>query len=149
MSKDFDVIKAGLAKAVPFNTTLGLEVTELGEGTATVLLPDDERLRNHIGSQHAGGLFAAAEAASGAAFLGAFVEHMAGMRPLVTNVEIAYKRIARGAIEARAQFTDSVERILKDLDAEGKAKFDVAVSLVDGEGTECASATARWDVRKG
>lgn len=62
---DFDALRAGMAAAVPFNQHLGLEVTELGPGTAKVRLPDEAGLRNHVGTQHAAGLFAAAEAASG------------------------------------------------------------------------------------
>ena len=52
---DYDALRAGMAAAVPFNNHLGLEVIELGPGSAVVRLPDDERLRNHVGSQHAVG----------------------------------------------------------------------------------------------
>ena len=45
----------------------------MAPGRGVVTLPDDERLHNHVGSQHAGALFSAGEAASGGAFLGAFV----------------------------------------------------------------------------
>ena len=46
-----------------------------------VKLPDMANLHNHVGSQHAGALFSAGEAASGAAFVGAFVEVMGGSHP--------------------------------------------------------------------
>ena len=52
---DYEVVRAGLEQAIPFNGHLGLEVVEVGDGSCTVRLPDDERLRNHVGSQHAGG----------------------------------------------------------------------------------------------
>src|SRR5215213_5164231 len=103
---DYDALRAGMGTAVPFNGHLGLEITELGPGTATVRLPDDEGLRNHVGSQHAAGLFAAAEAASGGAFVGAFAERLAEIRPLASNAEIAYTKLAQGPIDARAELAD-------------------------------------------
>jgi acyl-coenzyme A thioesterase PaaI-like protein len=57
---DYEPIRAGLAQAIPFNSHLGLEVVEVGPGTGVVRLPDDDRLRNHVGTQHAGGVFAEA-----------------------------------------------------------------------------------------
>jgi acyl-coenzyme A thioesterase PaaI-like protein len=45
---DYDALRAGMAAAIPFNQHLGLDVTELGPGTATVRLPDDAGLRNHV-----------------------------------------------------------------------------------------------------
>ena len=43
-----------------------------------VSLPEADNLNNHVGSQHAGALFSAGEAASGGAFVGAFAERMGG-----------------------------------------------------------------------
>ena len=58
---DFDAIAKGMAMAVPFAGFLGLEITEVGPGEATVVLPRRQELNNHVGSQHAGALFTAAE----------------------------------------------------------------------------------------
>ena len=50
---DYEMLRQGMAAAVPFNNHVGLEVLDLGPGTATVRLPDDDHLRNHVGTQHA------------------------------------------------------------------------------------------------
>ena len=63
-------------------------------------LPDRAELTNHVGSQHAGALFTVAEAASGAAFLGAFADRLAEVTPLARSAEISYEKIAKGPIEA-------------------------------------------------
>jgi acyl-coenzyme A thioesterase PaaI-like protein len=144
---DYDALRDGIGAAVPFNNHIGLEVTELGPGTATVRLPDDEALRNHVGTQHAAGLFAAAEAASGGAFVGAFAERMGEIRPLASNAEIAYTKLAKGPIEARAELAGGAE-LLERLDADGKVSFPVAVTLTDNEGITVATATVQWHVRK-
>lgn len=144
---DYDALRAGMAAAVPFNNHLGLEVVELGPGTAMVRLPDDESLRNHVGSQHAAGLFAAAEAASGGAFVGSFAERMGEIRPLAASAEIAYTKLAKGPIEARAELGGS-EELLQRLDADGKVSFPVEVTLTNGEAETVATATVQWHVRK-
>ena len=61
---DFDAVAAGLNQAIPFNRHLGLVVQEVAPGRGVVTLPDDAALHNHVGSQHAGALFSAGEAAS-------------------------------------------------------------------------------------
>jgi uncharacterized protein (TIGR00369 family) len=144
---DFDLIAKGMSQAVPFVGHLGLEVTELGEGEATVVLPERPELFNHVGSQHAGALFTAAETASGAAFVGAFAERMGDVTPLARSAEIAYEKIANGPITARARLGVPVAEALETLDSEGKVEFPCEVELTDGEGNLVAAASVRWHVR--
>jgi acyl-coenzyme A thioesterase PaaI-like protein len=145
---DFEAVRAGLEQAIPFNGHLGLEVVAVGEGSGSVRLPDDERLRNHVGTQHAGGLFSAAEAASGAAFVGAFLERMGEITPLAKSARIDYRKLAKGPIMATATLSEDKAALLERLDADGRVEFPVSVSLTDGEGTEVATVTVDWHVRK-
>jgi acyl-coenzyme A thioesterase PaaI-like protein len=113
-----------------------------------VRLPDDERLRNHVGSQHAGGLFSAAEAASGAAFVGAFMERMGEITPLAKSAQISYLKLAKGPILATATLGEDKASLLERLDADGRVEFPVSVSLTDPDGTEVATVTVDWHVRR-
>jgi acyl-coenzyme A thioesterase PaaI-like protein len=144
---DFDLIAKGMTQAVPFAGHLNVEITEISEGEATVLLPDLPELKNHVGSQHAGALFTAAETASGAAFVGAFAERMGDVTPLARSAEIAYEKIANGEITAKATLGVDAAAALATLDAEGKVEFPCEVELSDGEGQRVASATVHWHVR--
>lgn len=144
---DFDAIAKGMSQAVPFAGFLGVEVTELSAGEATAVLPERGELKNHVGSQHAGALFTAAETASGAAFVGAFAERMGDVTPLARNAEISYEKIARGPIEARARLGVPAEEALATLDAEGKVVFPCEIELTDGDGQRVATATVQWHVR--
>jgi len=144
---DYIALRDGMAAAVPFNKTIGLEVLELGPGTARVLLPDDERLQNHVGTQHASGMFAAAEAASGGAFIAGFAERMGEIRPLAAAAEIEYSKLAEGPIEARAELGD-VGSLLATLDSEGKVSFVVEVVLTNADGDTVATAHVRWHVSR-
>ena len=145
---DYDAVTDALAGAIPFNNHIGLEIVEVGDGTAVVRLPQSDRLLNHVGSQHAGGLFSAGEAASGGAFLGAFAEHMAGLTPLARNASISYLKLAKGPITARATLGADKADLLASLDADGRVEFPVAVSLVDESGVEVAQMTVDWHVRR-
>jgi acyl-coenzyme A thioesterase PaaI-like protein len=144
---DFDAIAKGMSMAVPFAGHLGLEITAIAEGESTVRLPEGTELTNHVGSQHAGALFTAAETASGAAFVGAFAERMGDVTPLARSAEISYEKIANGPILAAAKLGVDPAEALATLDSEGKVEFPCQVVLTDESGTQVATATVHWHVR--
>lgn len=144
---DFDAIAQGMAQAVPFAGHLGLEITSVSAGEATVILPERAELTNHVGSQHAGALFTVAENASGAAFVGTFAERLGEVTPLARSAEVSYEKIAKGPIEARARLGVPGDEALATLDAEGKVQFPCEVELFDGDGQRVATATVHWHVR--
>jgi len=145
---DFDALRAGLSQAIPLNQHLGLEIVEIADGRGVVRLPDDERLRNHVGSQHAGGLFSAGEAASGGAFVGAFAEHMGTLTPLARSAQIEYLKLAKGPITATATLAGGAVPLLEQLEADGRVQFPVQVELNDEQGEEVARMTVEWHVRR-
>jgi acyl-coenzyme A thioesterase PaaI-like protein len=145
---DYEALRAGLEQAIPYNQHVGLEVAKVGDGQGVIRLPDDDHLKNHVGSQHAGALFSAGEAASGAAFVGAFAEHMGGITPLARSAEISYLKLASGPITATGRLGTGKEELLSTLDANGRVEFPVAVDLTDGDGTKVAEMTVHWHVRK-
>jgi len=147
MDIDFDAIAKGMAIAVPYIAHMGIEVTEMSEGAATAVLPDRPELHNHVGSQHAGALFGVAETASGAAFVGAFAARMGDLTPLARSAEIAYVKVARGAVEAKAKLGVPAAEALATLDKDGRVDFSVEVEMTDGEGETVATATVDWNVR--
>jgi uncharacterized protein (TIGR00369 family) len=144
---DFDAIAKGMSQAVPFAAHLGVEVTSIAEGEATAVLPERQELGNHVGSQHAGALFTAAETASGAAFVGAFAERLGEVTPLARSAEISYEKLAKGPIEARAKLGVPAAEALATLDAEGKVVFPCEIELFDEAGQRVATATVDWHVR--
>jgi acyl-coenzyme A thioesterase PaaI-like protein len=144
---DYEAIAEGMSVAVPFIGHLNLEITRIEPGASTVVLPDRPELTNHVGSQHAGALFTVAEAASGAAFLGAFAERLAEVTPLARSAEIAYEKIAKGPIEATAKLGIAREEALATLDSEGKVVFPCEIVLTDTAGNRVATATVQWHVR--
>jgi acyl-coenzyme A thioesterase PaaI-like protein len=145
---DFELMRAGLEQAVPFNQHLGLQVAELSVGRGVVVLPDSDSLRNPVGSQHAGALFAAGHAASGAAFVAAFVDDLEAVTPLAERAEISYKKIPRGPITATAVLGPTPEDLHEELERDGSVGFDIDVSLTDGAGDVVADMTVRWTISR-
>lgn len=144
---DYAAVAAGLSQAIPFNVHLGIETTAVAPDRGVVRLPDDERLRNHVGSQHAGALFGAGEAASGAAFVGAFLEMMGEITPLAESAEIAYRKLAKGEITATGRFTEDSEALKAKLGEDGRIRFPVRVEMTDTSGELVAEMTVNWYVR--
>lgn len=145
---DYEVLRTELQKAIPYNNHVGLEYVEVGEGKGVVRLPDAANLHNHVGSQHAGALFSAGEAASGGAFVGAFAEHMGAITPLAKSAQIDYRKLAKGPIDATATLSEDRESLLARLEADGRVEFPVTVELTDAEGKNVAGMTVHWHARK-
>ena len=145
---DYEMLKAALGNAVPMVKYLGLEIVEVGPGRGVVRLPDKPEILNHVKSQHAAGLFAAGETASGAAMTGALADKMAGMTPLAKGAEISYKRLGKGAITATAALSEDAAAIATRLDADGKAEFEANIDMTDEAGTVIATMTVLWHVSK-
>lgn len=145
---DYDALRDGLAQAIPYNSHLELQFVEVADGSGAVRLPDEEKLRNHVGSQHAGGLFSAGEAASGAAFVGAFAERMSEITPLARSAEIEYLKLAKGAITATATLGQDKDELIAKLDEDGRVEFPIEVELTDEDGQAVARMSVAWHVRK-
>lgn len=145
---DYAAVAAGMNQAVPFNGYLNLETVTVAADHGVVRLPNSPDLHNHVGSQHAGALFTAGEAASGAAFIGAFIELMGEITPLAQSAEIAYRKIARGEITATARFEQDRDKLIEELNSEGRVRFPIAVELTNPAGELVAEMTVSWYVRR-
>jgi acyl-coenzyme A thioesterase PaaI-like protein len=145
---DHEALRTAFEAAIPYNRHVGLEVREVGEGRGVITLPDDDRLHNHVASQHAGALFSAGEAASGAAFMGAFAEHLGNITPLARSADISYLKLAKGPITATGTLGEGRDALLARLDSDGKVEFPVVVELTDAQGTKVAEMTVNWHLRR-
>ena len=144
----YDAIRAQLGTAVPFATHTGVELTEVGDGHALARLPQTDHSINHIQTQHAGALFTLGEAASGAAMAGALAPVLLTVRPVAAQAEIAYVAVARGTITAEAHTSEAGGALLSRLEAEGRVRFDVDVSLRDEAQETVATMRVGWHVSR-
>jgi uncharacterized protein (TIGR00369 family) len=143
-----DMIRDQMAKAVPFASFVGVELIEVGPGTAKAAIEPRSDIANHLGTLHAGALYTLGETASGAAVTGAFAAQMLSVRPVAAEARVRYLRLAKGRIEARASTAEPAGALLARLEADGKVRFAVEVELVDTEGAVVAGLTVEWHVSR-
>ena len=140
----YDRIKQQMMDTLPFVRLLGISIDDVGAGTSKVSMPEDPKLNNHLGTQHAGALFTLAETASGAAMAGGFAELILGLRPVAKESRIAYQKLARGATRAEGRVPGDLAALKAQLAQDGKVAFPVEVDIFDSEGTLAAQVTVDW-----
>ena len=140
----YDRIKQQMMDTLPFVRLLGISIDDIGAGTSRVSMPEDPKLNNHLGTQHAGAWFTLAETASGAAMAGGFAELILGLRPVAKESRIAYQKLARGATRAEGRVPGDLAALKAQLAQDGKVTFPVAVDIFDAEGTLAAQVTVDW-----
>lgn len=135
-------ISTALTRNIPFCAHIGMQPAAAG-----VALPDAPELRNHVGTMHAGALYTLGETASGAAVMAELPELFGGL-VVVKTASVTYRKPAKGAITAIGKLVEPTDAVRARLEAEGKAVFDVAVSLTDPTGLEVATMNVSWYAKR-
>jgi acyl-coenzyme A thioesterase PaaI-like protein len=143
-----ELLRAGLEAAVPFNRHNNIRIVEVGTRSGTAELPDAEHLKNHLGTQHGAALFAVAEAAAGAAYIGAFLDHLQDIRMNAQEVHITYLRWAKGPITARSTLTHNPATILATLDVQKSVDLSMPCQLYDAQETIVARISIRFKLKR-
>ncbi|MFI6376812.1 DUF4442 domain-containing protein [Streptomyces sp. NPDC050546] len=147
MSADQMSIGEMLAATVPMARTLNLEFLETTPERAVVSLPDQSDYHNHVGGPHAGAMFTLGESASGAIVLAAFGDQLSRAVPLAVSAEIAYKKLAMGAVTATATLGRPATEVVAELDAGGRPEFPVAIAIQRADGAVTGEMTVVWTLR--
>lgn len=127
-----------LGRMVPYTGALGAQIVELTPGRTVVVLRDRRGVRNHLRSIHAVALANLCELASGTAMLTALP---AGVRGIVTHLEITYLKKARGTLTATADV------VIPPVIARTELKPEATVT--DAAGDVVATARVTWKVEPG
>lgn len=152
MSIDAQAVGAGMLQAVPFARTLGFEFVDAapdGHGgvRAVVRLPDSPATHNHVGGPHAGAIFTLGETASGAVVMAAFTHLLDRAVPLAVRADIAYRRLALGAVTATARLGRPVAEVAAELEAGKRPEFPVLIEIGAEDGETTAEMTVIWTLR--
>ncbi|SBV28414.1 Acyl-coenzyme A thioesterase PaaI, contains HGG motif [Micromonospora krabiensis] len=141
-----------MLEAVPFARTLGFEFVEIapeaeGGVRAVVRLPDSPATHNHVGGPHAGAMFTLGETASGAVVLAAFGHLLDRAVPLAVRADIAYHKLALGAVRATARLGRTPAEVAAELAAGRRPEFPVEVEISTDDGTPTSAMTVIWTLR--
>ncbi|MEU3348870.1 DUF4442 domain-containing protein [Streptomyces sp. NPDC006700] len=147
MSADQMSIGEMLAATVPMARTLNLEFRQTTPERAVVALPDQADYHNHVGGPHAGAMFTLGESASGAIVLAAFGDQLSRAVPLAVRAEIAYRKLAMGAVTATATLGRPAADVVAELDTGKRPEFPVTVEIRRADGDVTAEMTVVWTLR--
>jgi len=136
-----------LAATVPMARTLNLDFVETTPEKAVVALPDQSEYHNHVGGPHAGAMFTLGETASGAIVLAAFGDQFSRAVPLAVSAEIAYKKLAMGAVTATATLGRPAAEVVAELDAGQRPEFPVTIDIRRADGAVTGEMTVIWTLR--
>jgi uncharacterized protein (TIGR00369 family) len=140
----YEMIKQQMMNTLPFVKTCGIQIDEIGAGFSRASMPEDGKLNNHLGSQHAGAMFTLAETASGAAMAGGFADLIMGLRPVAKEAKIQYVKVAQGATHAKARVPGDIAALKQVLQSEGKVAFPVEVDIFDSGDTLVCQVQVEW-----
>lgn len=144
----FEAIRTHLQGSVPYAAYTGVEIVEVGAGSAQARLPRRADVENHIQTMHAGAIFTLGEAASGAAMAGLLSEHIFAIRPVAASATIDYLKTGKSDLVADARTNVSASDAQRALLADGKIEFVVNVDITDADGNAIARMVVNWHVRK-
>ncbi|MGV9861092.1 YiiD C-terminal domain-containing protein [Rhodococcus koreensis] len=129
---DYEHLRAVSDGMVPFGTTVGTTITELGPDRAVVEIPATADVTNHMGTVHAGALFTAADIAGAAAFVGATAARLETIARLVLRgAGASYRKPALGRIRAVATVDERELRTILAADRDERFELSGKALLLD------------------
>ena len=142
---DAEQLSQDLVATIPFVERSGLRVLVAERGRAVCLLPFEGNV-NHLGTVYAGALVTLAEFPGGVVTVSTF--EGARVVPLVKGIDVRFRRPARSDVTVEVRLhDDEVERLEREVEADGKADFTLVAELVDDGGTVVATSTADYQLR--
>lgn len=136
---------AGTLEQIPYTLEMGIVIDHAASGDVQMTLPDATANQNMVGIVHAGALYTFGETVAGIA---AGFDTLDKAFPLARSAEIRYLRPARGAIRGLAKVpSNESDRVMRELDRDGRSELRVAVSLEDSGGQTVAEMDVNYSFR--
>lgn len=136
----------GLSWMSPFNRHLRAQLLEWTADKVVIAVKRRRRVRNHVGSIHAGALFTLGETCAGLVIIRNFP--FGGFRPLMSDVRVTYSKQARGDVTGECHITpDDISR-MREVIASGEVpSIEMVTNILNTEREVIAVVTTQWQVK--
>ncbi len=140
-----EMMNAALVSTIPIAERMGVRVVGARRGFAAASVPVEGN-GNHFGVIYAGVQFTVAEVLGGIIALATF--DASKYFPLVKNVDIAFRAMAKTPLRAEARMDDeTIARVEAEAATQGKADYVVDAVVTDANGTVVATTRGRYQLR--
>lgn len=127
-----------LGRAVPFTGTAKLRYEDMSPSSVQIFVPNQHKVRNHIGGVHAVASTLAAETATGMV-MGMNVRD--DCIPVVKDMRVQFKKRGQGAMRAVATLTGEQRELIRSTT---KGEVTVAVTVTDESGNQPIECEFIW-----
>ena len=132
---------------IPFHKLLKL--TQSRDAGDVLELTFAEDKQNHIGTFHASGQFALAEATSGLALQQAFPQLEGSVVPILRKADAKFKKPAESNISAHASIDQAQKELfLQRIESKGRGTISVCVEVKDEQGVVTMVGNYQWYIQK-
>ncbi len=135
-----------LGNISPFNAHLKTRLLRWDNRSCLIALRRIRRVRNHVGSIHAGALFTLGETCAGLVIIRNFP--FKDYRPLMSDVQVNYAKQARGHVTGECVITDeeiAAARVVMETGEVPTLPLITRIRNADQE--EIATVTTTWQVK--
>lgn len=140
----YEMIRSSMPATVPFAKHTGVELLEVGAGTAKAQLDQTPETTNHMGSIHAGALFTLAETAAGGAVAGGFAPFMLNMKAFPIGMTIKLSKPAKQTASAVAEVASDIGDLRDNLRDNKSVSFNTNVDLLSKDGETIGTMGSEW-----
>lgn len=136
-----------LSRISPFNDHLKASMLEWTDNVCLIAVKHRRRVRNHVGSVHAGALFTLGETCAGLVIVRNFP--FSAYRPLMSEVKVSYSKQAREDVVGRAEISlAEIERILQVIESGNVPFSEVITNILNEQDEIIAVVTTTWQIKK-
>ncbi len=136
----------GLSWMSPFNRHLRARLLDWTPEKAVIAVKRRRRIRNHVGSIHAGALFTLGETCAGLVIIRNFP--FGGFRPLMSDVRVTYSKQARGDVIGECSVHPDAIAKMREVIASGEVpSIEMVTNILNTDHEIIAVVTTQWQVK--
>lgn len=130
----------------PFNRHLKAKMLEWNNSKCTIAVRRRWRVRNHVGSVHAGALFTLGETCAGLVIIRNFP--FGKYRPLMSDVRVNYSKQARGDVVGECIIApEEIARMHENFKLEQVPSTEIVTNIYNADKEIIAVVTTVWQVK--